>query len=211
MPAVLRLQVGKTERLRRGQDFFWSVMRQFHAAGEVFTVGDVWKRSDDDHRATVSTFMRRLETAGYIERVGTFGTSLAGRREPQFRIVRPQLPTPVVGRDGTGSRSGQAQQNMWNVMRRERDGWTASDLAVLASTDEVAVTRNTALAYCTRLEKAGILAVADKGCPGRPRRWWLKGSANTGPKPPMILRTKLVYDQNTARIMGDTLAEEERI
>lgn len=209
MSVVLKLQVGKSEKLRRGQDYFWSQMREHQAAGKEFTVGDIWCNSDEENRSSISTFMRKLEQNGYVERTGANVVGLSGRREPKFRIVRPQLATPKLGQRGTG-RQGLAQQNMWNVMRRERDGWTAADLSVLASTDEVSVTRNTALAYCTRLEQAGILVVADKGGPGRPRRWWLKGSANTGPKPPMILRSKMVYDQNTARVIGEVLAEEER-
>lgn len=211
MSVVLRLQVGRSEKLRRGQDYFWSQMREHHSAGRNFTVGDIWCRSDDAHRATVSTFMRRLEAAGYIERTGEAQITLAGKREPTFRLVRQQHATPAVSKTGKASSQGRSQQNMWNVMRRERDGWTAAELAVSASTDDVAVTRNTALAYCTRLEQAGVLVVADKGGPGKPRRWWLKGSANTGPRPPMILRSKMVYDQNTARVIGEVLAEEERV
>lgn len=210
MSVVIKLQVGKSERLRRGQEYLWSQMREHHAAGMEFTVGDIWRRSDEENRSSVSTFIRKLEQNGYVERTGTNVVGWSGKNEPQFRVARLQVATPKFSRDGAAGQQGLSQQNMWNVMRRERDGWTASDLAVVASTDEVTVTRNTALAYCTRLEQAGILVVADKGGPGRPRNWRLKGSANTGPKPPMILRSKMVYDQNTARVIGEVLAEEER-
>jgi hypothetical protein len=42
---------------------------------------------------------------------------------------------------------------------------------------------------------------------GRARR--LKPSMNSGPRPPMILRAKLVFDQNRHRLVGDIMAEEE--
>ena len=54
-----------------------------------------------------------------------------------------------------------------------------------------------------------MLLVAAAGGPGRECRWRLKGSADTGPKPPMILRSKMVYDQNVGVIVGEPLAEED--
>ncbi|MCR5855962.1 hypothetical protein [Mesorhizobium sp. J428] len=207
MSAVLKIRVAGCEPIRRGQEHLWATMMEARSA---FTVGDIYKSSAESHRSNVSTYMRRLENAGYIERTAESRLGRNGTSEPMFCVSRRQSATPVISRQGDRSTVGLSQQNMWNVMRRQRAGWTASELAVLASTDDVVVARATALAYSTRLAQAGALIVIDAGKPGTERCWRLKGSADTGPKPPKILRSKLVYDQNTSRILGDILAEEDR-
>lgn len=209
MPALVKIRIAGAEPLRRGKDFLWSVMRELHASGQPFTIGDVWKRSDDPHRAAVGHYIRRLETAGFVERTGEIRLEIDGRNhQPLFRVARPQSATPVVSRAGAESQFGLRQQNMWNVMRRERDGFTAKELAILASTDDVKVAVRTASCYCRRLEGAGILG--SKRGSGTACRWWLKGSGNTGPKPPIIVQAKLVFDQNTSRIVGEIIAVESR-
>lgn len=210
MSAVLKLKIGRTERLLRGQDHFWSVMREKSRYGVPFSVGDVLALSDEDHRSSIADYFRKLEKAGHIERTGERTIQFLNRPEPLFRISRNQTAAPKLTRDGKAGSQGRSQQFMWNVMRRSAGGWTASELAISASTDDVHVTRNTALAYCVRLSSVGMLVVVDKGKPGHERRWRLKGLANTGPKPPMILRSKMVYDQNTELVVGDVLAEEDR-
>lgn len=210
MPIFLKIRVASVEPVRRGKDYWWRTMREIAAEGGDFTVGDVFGASDEAHRSAVSTWFRRLEDAGYIERTGAARRNMAGKNEPLFRILRKQSATPIVAREGVAGGLGLVQQNMWNVMRRQRDGWTASELAVLSTTDTVRVSRNTALAYSTRLCQAGMLAVVDKGAPGRERRWRLKGSADSGPKPPMVLRSKLVFDQNLSKVVGEVMAEEDR-
>lgn len=206
MPIVLKIKVASTQQIRRGKDHCWTRMLQLPA----FTVGDIFHGSSEEHRSTVSSWFRRLERGGFIGRTGENVIGLSGKKEPLFQILRRQTATPVLGREGQASAQGRVQQNMWNVMRRQRDGWTASELSVLSTTDEVAVNRSTALAYSTRLHQADMLVVVDAGCPGRERRWRLKGSADTGPKPPMVLRSKLVFDQNLSKIMGEVVAEEDR-
>ena len=208
MAAFVKLRVTGAERLRRGQDYMWSVIREYHATGQPFSVLDIWKRTAEPQRSTVSAFVIRLEKAGFVKRAGE-RKGLSGHAEKLFLVAQSQTAAPVVGKNGGASRYGQGRQNMWNVMRRERDGFTALELAALATTDDVPCAVQTAFNYCKRLEHVGILGVAMPGGKGTPRRWWLKGSGNSGPKPPMIMNGTIVFDQNLSSVVGEVIAEED--
>lgn len=209
MSIVLKLTVSNPQRILRGQAFFWSTMRQLQAEGRPITINAIYMASNERHRTTISSYVRRLEELGFVERTGEVIATRSPKQAICYRIVRDQATAPAVTKEPE-PRQGRAQQNMWNVMRRAKGGWTASELALDASTDDVQVPRNTALAYSVRLQDAGMLVVVDMGAPGRERRWRLKGSADTGPKPPKVLRSRLVYDQNRDIIVGPVVAEEER-
>lgn len=60
----------------------------------------------------------------------------------------------------------------------------------------------------THLSRAGYLQVLRQASPKVQQIWRLKSSMNTGPNPPKILRTKVVYDANRKEIMGRPVAEE---
>lgn len=201
----LRIEPGK--RLLRGRDHMWSVIRAVGVGG-TFTVGDIDGASNEKHRPSVRDFIKRLVRAGYAEEAGTRPRS--GTPAKVYRLLKAPGTLPPINRDGSIGTQGRANRAMWNVMRGPllRDGFTAEDLALYASTDDVPVSRLTALTYCRHIDRAGYLAIVDAGGPNRPRVWRLKPSMNTGPKPPMILRARLVYDDNRGAIMGETVAEE---
>lgn len=206
MSIVLRLQVGRSERLLRGGAHFWSVMRALQATHGEFTVSAIDIASNADS-GDIRKFIRSLTAAGFVERIddGAAGGSPARR----YRIVRDQAECPRLGRDGA---PGSGQRNMWNVLRSPlgRGGLTARDLAAFGSTEATPIPLETARTYLKMLAAAGYLSCLAEGGPGRLAVWRLKPSMNTGPLPPMILRSKLVYDQNAAKVMGEPLAEEER-
>ncbi|SFZ85968.1 hypothetical protein SAMN02983003_3140 [Devosia enhydra] len=204
MSAVLRLRIGSAEPLLRGNDHFWRVIMELSEGGSTFTLTDVEGRSECGTRAPIRDFVRRLVKGGLVE-----ATPPEEHGAPTlYRLIERSRSTPTINRDGTAGRQGRGQQQMWNVMRRETGGWTAQELAISASTDEVSVSAATALAYTRTLCQAGLLVVVTPGGPGKKQVWRLKGSANTGPKPPKILRSKLVYDANTGKVLGDVIAEE---
>jgi len=206
MSIILKLAVGRSERLLRGQQHFWTVMRALQAEHGSFTVSAIYMASNAD-RADIRKFMRSLVERGYIEVAGESPKG-DGQTERLYRIVRDQRVSPKLSRDG-GQQS--RQQNMWNVLTSPygREGIDARELAVYASTDEAPVALETAKAWLKLLARAGYLVCVAKGGPGKLAIWRLKPSMNTGPLPPMILRSKMVYDQNADRIMGDVIAQEE--
>ncbi len=209
MSPVLKLRVAGVDRILKGQDHFWSVIRDLTEKdmSTPFSVKDVAGLCAGGQKPSVGDFIRRLVAGGIAEKL----TTKDDKGEIQFRLVSRPRKRPVLRRDGTKAKTAPGQQQMWNVLRRNRDGVTARSLSVEASTDDHVVARNTALKYCRALEAAGMLTVLRKGGAAVEQLWRLKGSANTGPKAPLILRTQMVFDQNSGKIIGEPVAEEERI
>lgn len=209
MALVLKLTVTKAEPVLRGQEHVWRVIRTLGADGRRFSSSQVVSLSQEPHSGAVTTFLRRLMLAGFVERVD-MGRSVNGRLEHQYRLLRSPEQTPRVSRDGALERPKSARQQMWNIMRGAagRSGFTYLDLTVLASTEDVPIAANTAKSFIQEI-KGSYLHQIDPGGPGRPAMWRLRPARNTGPLPPMVLRAKIVFDQNMGRIAGDVIAEEE--
>jgi hypothetical protein len=209
MSLVLKLSVSSAAILKRGQDHYWRVIREIGANGRTFSASDVLDLSNEPQRGTLNDFLRRLEKAGYIEAAGLQETN-GPKATPAklWRLLKSPARRPSLDREGRATRARASQQQMWNFMRgpMARSGFTCRDLAAYASTDEVPVPLQTAKSFVKTLNGAGYLTAADRGRNGS--RWRLKPSMNTGPLPPMILRAKLVFDQNRHSVMGETLAEE---
>lgn len=210
MAIELKLTVSGTEKLLRGQEHFWKVIRVLGADGRVFTAAAVAECSQEPHSGTITTFLRRLWKAGFVAKDGQ-KTGRAGKIETCWMLMRSPEQLPVIGRDGVVARPRSAQQQMWNIMRSPagRTGFTYRDLVALGSTDDLAIADNTAKSFIQQISRAGYLQKLDAGGPGRPARWRLRPAMNSGPLPPKLLRAKLVYDQNRERIAGDVIAEED--
>ncbi len=209
MSIVLKLQVGKAEPVMRGQAHFWKVMRTLQADHGEFTAPQVDLASNADIR-DIHKFIRTLVAAGFVELAGEDdGPTNGGTPLKSYRIVRDQAACPRLSKSYV---QGTGQRNMWNVLRGPlgRSGVTVVDLAAYASTEEIPVSRETAGSYAKLLVQAGYLVPVVKGGARKLAVWRLKPSMNTGPLPPMILRTKLVYDQNAGKVMGEPVAEEDR-
>lgn len=207
MSIVLKLQVSKAERILRGQAHYWKVMRALQAEHGEITTAAIDAASNGDS-GDVRKFVRGLINAGYVQEAGETGRAMPGGNvEKTYRIVRDQAECPRLTKAGQGT----GQRNMWNVLRGPlgRDGLNARDLAAYASTELSPVPVETARSYLKVLAHAGYLVPLAKGGPGRLTVWRLKPSMNTGPLPPMILRSRMVYDQNADRMIGDVVAEGE--
>lgn len=209
MATVLKLTVGQAEPILRGQDHFWRVVRTLGDDDRRFSASQVATVSQEPHLATVTTFLRRLLAAGFVERDGDIVSAATRRKEQLYRLVKSPEATPRLGKDGAAVRPSSARQHMWNIMRGAagRSGFTFRDLMVLAATEEVPIAAETAKSYIQEI-KAKYLIQLDPGGGNRPALWRLRPAMNTGPLPPMILRAKVVYDQNRSRVIGDVIAEE---
>ena len=149
-------------------------------------------------------YVRRLIRGGYVE---VAGRQVGHNGACMYRLARRPHEAPRLRRDGKPARpSGQRQ--IWNAIRRMKQFMTV-ELAVTASTDECRVTPATAQTYVLRLAAAGYLAVKQPGKPGKPAIWRLRPSMDTGPRPPAVLRSRLVYDHNRGAVMGLIEADEE--
>ncbi|NDW04043.1 hypothetical protein [Jiella pacifica] len=206
MSAILEFRTAPGKPVLRGHAFFWSVIRELGAEGGLVSVHAVLQRTNRTERSTVADYFRRLEAAGIIEDSGERETLHKGRDTPLYKLLKTPLATPRVNRDGTPAQQGRGQQHMWNVLRgpESRGGLTADDLALRAATEEIPVSVHSAKAFLKRLNAAGYLAQVKHGL------WKLKPAMDTGPLAPLILKTKVVYDQNLREAQSPLEAEEDR-
>lgn len=215
MTIQLELRVTTGKPVYRGHDHYWSVIRDLGKAGRLFTFQEIDLRCNDLDGENIGEFLRRLTRAGFVDIVETRQISTAGQgptnqktiRQRIYRLLKRPSATPILNRDGSPGKQGRGQVQIWNAIR-SLSAFDIKELAIAASTEEVPVKHETAQTYVIRLETAGYLQVLRKGR-GRTRGIWrLNPAMNTGPKPPKILRSKLVYDANLKQIMGPVLAEE---
>lgn len=198
---ALKIQISGCAPVRRGREWFWSVLLELSAGSRPVSCADILGRSDQDQGPALQSFFARLIKAGILERSDT--------KPYRYRLLHRQFDCPTVDADGRLAPVGMGQQNMWNVMRRSK-GFTIPQLAVDASTDDTSVSPIAARNYVYRLHVAGMLAVLKSGLSGAPQVYALRGTANTGPKAPRLHKASIVYDANTGRIVGDVVSEEER-
>lgn len=204
MSAVLAFQVPPGKPVLRGIDHYWRVIRDLDGRGP-WTVMDIRGLTGGAvDLSTIRDFVRRL-VAGEIAYVD--------EHSPQgvlYRLRRSPLATPRLRRDGSPALQGRGQTAMWNVMRGPigRGGFTASDLVLYGSTETIQIAPATALSYIKHLAQAEYLVCLRKGKPGQQGTYRLKPGMHTGPLPPLILRSQVVYDQNRGEAIGPVEARE---
>lgn len=198
MVLVLRLLVAGHKPLLRGWDHYWSLIREHGADRATFTAYQIAQHCEPGMDAEVRDYVARLVAGGIAERV-----------DGRVRLLKRPRPTPCFYRDGRPFRQAQARQQLWNVLRREVGGVTIKDLAIAASTDDVPVTPKAAAHYAYGLTRQGIL-VKSKAAGSVGVYFRLTGTGNTGPRPPVLMRSQLVYDPNSGGVIGDWVAEEDQ-
>lgn len=206
MSRLLQLTISDAKPLRHGLDYLWTLILEFTREQDTFLYRDIKGMSDQARLRQILIDLRRLEKAGFLERLPAARPKAAR----PYRLLKRQSTTPALQAGGGGeSTIGMGTQNMWNVMRRARNGFTVAELAIDASTDDVKVSHQHAKQYCLLLERAGMLRKQRPGQRGVGRNIYvLLGSANTGPKAPRRYKSTLVYDENRSLVVGGATAEE---
>lgn len=204
MPIILALTLDKSKPVRRGSAHYWSVIRELTAgtAGldRLISVADIVDRSSGADARAVRTFLHTLTGAGLLEL-----TPATAGQPRRWRVLKRPTHLPPMSRSGQIAPSRTRQ--MWNAMRA-LPAFTAGEIAIAASIEGSIVQPATAKTYLILLAAAGYLKIERPGAPGRPTVYRLRPVMNTGPLPPKILRTKVVYDQNRNEIVGAAEAEE---
>lgn len=206
MRRLLELSISDAKPLRHGLDYLWTLILEFTREQDTFLYRDIKGMSDQARLKQILIDLRRLEKAGILERL----PAVRPKAARPYRLLKRQSTTPALQTGGGGeSTVGMGIQNMWNVMRRSRSGFTVAELAIDASTDDVKVSHQHAKQYCLLLERAGMLRKQRPGERGVGRNIYvLLGSANTGPKAPRRYKSTLVYDENRSLVVGGATAEE---
>lgn len=202
-PAQLELKGGKGPRQR-----VWDLIRA--------TRGKPFERlaviPGDVPVETARTYLAALEKAGYIALEGDRPGAFPHYRVRRYVLARDAgVDAPRVKRDGTTVTQGLAQEQMWRTLRLLKGDTNARELAAHASTPEVPVQETAAADYLGNLHRADYLLRTKegkgKGCGGIQARYRLQ--RNTGPRPPMVCRTKALYDPNLGRVTWSPDVTEE--
>lgn len=196
-PVHMEMVGGKGSRQR-----VWEAIRK-HAG--TFTLYQISRKANADDE-TVYTYLRSLEKGGFLEGVKQPGAKI-GTAEKKWKLIRDNgVEAPRLKRDGTPVTQGLGTEAMWRSMRIIGN-FNARELAAHACASGVVVKESTAKTYVGALAAAGYLKVAEAAklaSPGKPpvqARYALAPGKYTGPRPPMIQRTKTLYDPNIGKVV----------
>lgn len=167
----------------RGQEHIWNVIMDLGRTGPM-TLTDIHDKTNA-RRDTVREYLCRLELGGFLKRIDKAIPVL-------YDLVRRAGSAPRLRRDGT-QYPPTKRESMWRTMRM-LNGFSARDLAISASTEEVPVREIDAKDYIKHLLKAEYLLVIQPSRGSIPAVYRLR--KYTGPKPPQIQRIKQVFDPN---------------
>lgn len=210
MPIQLELRVTSGKPICRGNDHYWSVIRDLGKGDAQFTLNEIAQRSNDPKDCSIGDFVNRLVKARYLTIV-RFELAHNERGRPYnrniYKLERRPSDTPILNRDGSLGTQGLGQQQLWTAIR-SLPRFDKHELAIASGTTLVDVTVNTARRYAMCLQDAGYLSVIRPGGAAVSRIWRLKPSMNTGRVAPRILRGKVVYDCNKSQVMGNMIATE---
>lgn len=173
----------------------WEAIR----AKQTFNIKDL-REETTMKTDSVREYVIGLEKAGYVERIDP--KNVVSGSGACWKLIKDiGHEAPRVRKDGTRVTMGDGRKNMWEAMRMLRT-FSPRELAVAASTPGCQIKENTAADYAKHLCHAGYLRKSGGGYHFLP-------TAYTGPIPPMIMRTKKVWDPNQQKVrwrseeMGD--------
>lgn len=157
--------------------------------------------------STVSTYMQALVKAGIVVKVSEERISNVAS-EVSYRLDRDEgLEAPRLRRDGSRVTQGFAQEQMWRALRLLKADTNGRELAAHASTSAMPVSEGAADAYLGALKLAGYLACTREGKglgragKGIQARYRLLPARNTGPRPPMVCKLRVIYDPNEDKVV----------
>lgn len=145
---------------------------------------------------TIKTYLKSLLAGGFIESGYTEALPRFGRCS---LIKDIGIDAPRLKRDGSPVTDGLCRQAAWQTMRMLKRSFTPEDVAELASTSFMSVTVANVKDYLKQLRKAGYLTVTLGA--QKKNIYLLNPSHDTGPRAPMVQRTKRVYDPNLDKVM----------
>jgi Mn-dependent DtxR family transcriptional regulator len=194
---MARKSIDAVDKLN-SRDGMWKIIRQL---GE-FTLTDIYDRTVLN-RTSIGNYVRGLAKAGYVEEIPGENAAVrpGGSPAKRWRLIKDVgLDAPRVRKDGAPVVQGQGNINMWQTMKILKV-FSAMELAVNSRTETCFVKESTAASYCKHLHKAGYLKKEGK-------RYRFIKSKNTGKNPPMIQRTKQVWDPNLEKVMWSSKGED---
>lgn len=166
----------------------WAAMRDMG----IFTINQIHHRVQRATKKAVHQYVCALEKGGYVRHIGFVEDSKI------FEIVIPLPFAPKLNAKGILlTKADIRQRNAWRAMKALRR-FTVLDLAVHASIPVAPITESWAEVYVRHLVRAGYLKRSDHG---EKEIYAFLPSRNTGPLPPVVFKSKCVFDQNTRQVV----------
>lgn len=185
------------------QDVVWAAIRQL----KTFTQLDIELKLVHDNITginswTVKSYISRLEKGGFIKLSSYEPVNNIAKRITYTLINDVGVHSPRLNKDGEISTQGRGRENLWRAMK-VLGTFDQSELSEAASTKDVIVKEGEAQDYIKHLYKAGyLIKVAEYNRKhGTKARYQLLKSKNTGALPPMIQKTKQVFDPNLRQVV----------
>ena len=172
---------------RNERQAMWEVIRAHKSA---FSAADIrGALPGATNLSTIRDYLQGLANAGYLQRLP----------DARHRLVKDVgVQAPRVRKDGTEVTQGLAQERLWRVLRIMRAPMTVTEILAHANSADYPIEPGAVTSYLGLLQQAGYLHTDGHG---RRRRYRLIPSRDTGPRPPMIQRTKQVFDPNLGRVV----------
>ena len=183
----------------RGYRVFWAIILEQGRGGNPFTVADVHGKTNAA-LDTVRGYMASLARAGYLKLVEQREREGGRPAANVYRLLKTPQDAPRLRRDGTPVEMGAAREQMWRTIHM-LGKFTVRDLVVAASTERTPIKESDAKDYLRYLRAAGYLASQRQALPGGPALYRLLPGRYTGPKPPMVQRTRQVFDPNLGKVV----------
>jgi len=201
-----------------GPAHYWRIMKRLTLDAGSFVLDDVVQETNTVSQSTVKAYLYALLKTGDV--------AVAKRREPRAKggfanryiVTHWSARAPVQRRPAFTGDKGRRQRQLWNAMRALPQ-WTIRELAIAASTEDVAVAEGIAQAYVLALQAAGAVLALRPYAKARPGSsgasaglYRLKPSANTGPRPLEVQRIGAlrVFDPNRNAYLGEETTKPSR-
>ena len=200
-PAHMTMVGGKSPRQR-----IWEAVRANPARFTCDTIARELVKVGRVDEQIIMPYLRALEKAGFIE--CTEPSAPLPKPTPKaWKLARDNgVEAPRLDKYGKPVTMGLGNESMWGTLRRmcKTRPTNFRQLAAFASTADSTVLPATARTYLQMLAHAGYLECIQPGKNGKsaaPASFLLRPHMDTGPRPPMIQRTKSVYDPNLGQIV----------
>lgn len=197
LPAEHEMRGGKSPRQK-----VWAQIRKQPNRFTQAEIAECGKVSED----AVKDYVKVLLKAGFIAVIDSEAVGKLCKRNIYALIKDNGVEAPRISKKGEVVTHGSVNEAMWGTLRRVLMGQSFDyrELAAFSSTTSQMVAEETAKTYVFMLANAGYLECVTPpvlGRRARPGRYRLKPKMDTGPRAPMIQRTKQVYDPNKNCVM----------
>lgn len=180
---------------RSGPPAYWAAMRKLTSRNGSFSVSDVARKAPDAARNTVTCYVAACRRAGLVEIVGDRRVHRGREKLYAVKVTRPEPPFEKEPPTRSVVRAGAVQMHLWTAMRG-MTSWTSQDLALAASTDDLAIAPAVARKYAAALRRAGYVQEIEPARSRHHGRYRLRPSMNTGPNPPVLHEDGRITDRN---------------